>query len=360
MNRKRRSEKNNRFRVLLLIFLIIGVFAMVGCSSETSGEKAEGDDKYNTNADSTEQAGNESSAGNMAADEGSADVENNDLLPRNTGRPTIKSGEKPSEPGTTGYKSAEETSGEEAGNRPDTGHEEGKVPGDDTDSEDSGEADDNSFTEENSSTISAEDDSPWSNSFLLFLPRFTAGEEENRVSEETFDHIIIGGVDSKRTIEDYVEEVKAAGFNVDADYVDHNGEIDFHAYNKDGWYVIVDYDIGTSKVDIACGFFDEKEEKTPASYFDEEILSVVPMPEAGTLSSGRADKESPYALYEECTLEDAKEYAKALVKAGFDKEVEEGEADGVYWYNAEGPDGIVCDMQYADGMIVIICDKTEE
>lgn len=208
--------------------------------------------------------------------------------------------------------------------------------------------------------LSANDDSTWNNSFLLFLPQFNGGIEEGRVCEETFDHIIIGGIESKRMVEDYVEDVKSAGFDVEADYVDHNGEIDFHAYNSDGWYVTVDYDIKTGKADIGCGFFKEEKEKDAGSYFPEEILAILPMPEIGTLSGGRADGDSPYALFEGCTLGDAHEYADALRQAGFDKEAVEGEANDLCWYCAKDAEGLICDMQYADGIIMIGCEKKEE
>ncbi len=200
----------------------------------------------------------------------------------------------------------------------------------------------------------------WDNSFLLFLPKFESGVEEDRISEETFDHVVIGGIGSKRVIEDYVEKIKTAGFNVEADYVDHNGDIDFHAYNQDGWYVKVDYDINDAKVDIACGFFDEEKNIEPGNYFTEEMLEVLPVPECGTLCGGKADGDFPYALYDGCTLDDALAYAGKLKKAGFDEEVTEGESDDLCWYNAVGPNGYICDMQYADGIIMIGCDKKEE
>jgi len=205
----------------------------------------------------------------------------------------------------------------------------------------------------------SESDPAWSDSFLLFLPAFKGGYTEGRVCEETFDHIVIGGVDSKRTIEDYIEEMKSAGFDVEADYVDHNGDIDFHAYNNEGWYAVVDYDVNDMRLDIGCGFFKEETEKGPESYFGTEILEVLPIPETGVLSGGKTDGDYPYALYEGCTLEDARAYAKKLKKADFDKDVLEGEADDQYWYNATGPGGYICDMQYADGIIMIGCDKAE-
>ncbi|MCR5521550.1 MAG: hypothetical protein K6F44_06530 [Lachnospiraceae bacterium] len=208
--------------------------------------------------------------------------------------------------------------------------------------------------------LSADDDSIWANSFLLFLPRFSGGTEEGRIAEETFDHILLNGIESKRSIEDYVEELKSAGFNIDADYVDHNGKIDFHAFNADGWYATVDYDINTAKADIACGFFKEEKEKGPEDYFGEEILAVLPFPDNGTLSGGKTDGDYPYVLFADITLEDALAYAKKLKKAGFDTDVLEGEANDLCWYNASGHDGLICDMQYADGILMIGCDRVEE
>jgi len=209
-------------------------------------------------------------------------------------------------------------------------------------------------------TLPADVDSTWSNSLLLFLPRFDKGIEEDRICEETFDHIIFGGIESKRTIEDYIEEVKAAGFDIGADYIDHNGEIDFHAHNSDGWYVTVEYDINTAKADIGCGFISEEKEKSPETYFDDEVLSLLPMPETGSLSGGKKDGDYPYALYEGCTLDDALGYSEKLRKAGFDEDVSSGETGDLCWYNAVGPDGYICDMQYADGIIMIGCDREEE
>ncbi|MCR5829775.1 MAG: hypothetical protein K6F93_05410 [Lachnospiraceae bacterium] len=206
----------------------------------------------------------------------------------------------------------------------------------------------------------SQSDPAWKDSFLLFMPVFEGGITQGRTCEETFDHILIGDVSSKRKVEDYVEEVKKAGFNVEADYVDHNGDIDFHAYNDEGWYAIVDYNIAESSIDIGCGFFKEEKEKGPEMYFGEEMLEVLPMPDAGVLSTGKQDADLPYALYEGCTLEDARAYAKKLEKAGFDKNVIKGDSDNQCWYNATGPKGYICDMQYADGIIMIGCDKAEE
>ncbi len=360
MKRDHHSEKKNNHKITIAVLFVIGALLFAGCSSGSTGDDPEASGENMISATSQDPAVTDASEnGTSSSNKGSDNYADSSGLTDTTESPAAAQSERTNDTGTVGNRGLEATAGNENDNITDPANDEGTYPGEAASNPD-GEGDDGMSDAEGSGSLLSEDESPWTSSFLLFLPRFDAGVEGNHISEETFDHIIIGGIDSKRVIEDYVEEIKAAGFNVDADYVDHNGNIDFHAYNKDGWYATVDYDIGTGKADIACGFFSEKEEKEPGTYFSEEILAVVPMPEAGTLSSGRADKESPYALYEECTLEDAKVYAKALVKAGFDKEVEEGEADGVYWYNAEGPDGIVCDMQYADGMIVIICGKAEE
>ena len=363
-----RKRLKDHVWIILMTFMITCALVLSGCSG-TSGEttgKTGGDETQDT-YQSTGKTGGSFEEGSTQAQADPAmgavgDTEEGDGSP-DADVSSASEGNSPAQdtqtdPKTTGTKEDNKTTEIKTGS-----DEAGEAP---VKAEDSAEALGKSEAGEKTGSngteiiLAADDDSTWANSFLLFLPRYKGGVEEDRICEETFDHIVIGGIESKRDIEDYVEEIKAAGFDVDADYVDHNGEIDFHAYNSDGWYVTVDYDIKTAKVDIGCGFFAQPKEKEPGNYFDEEILEVLPLPEAGTLSSGRSDGDYPYVLYEECTLEDARTYAGKLKKAGFDSEVMEGESGDLYWYNALGPDGMICDMQYSDGIIMIGCDKAEE
>ena len=363
-----RKRLKDHVWIILMTFMITGALVLSGCSG-TSGDRT-----GNTGEKETQDTYQSTGKTDSSDAEGSAQVQEDPAT--GTVGDTAEVGELPNAVVSSGTESKNptqntQTDPQTTDTKEDNKTTEIKTGSDDAGetavkAEDSGEALDKSETGEKTASngtgiiLAADDDSTWANSFLLFLPRYKGGVEEDRICEETFDHIVIGGVESKRDIEDYVEEIKAAGFDVDADYVDHNGEIDFHAYNSDGWYVTIDYDIKTAKVDIGCGFFAQPKEKEPGNYFDEEILEVLPLPETGTLSSGRSDGDYPYVLYEECTLEDARTYAGKLKKAGFDSEVMEGESGDLYWYNALGPNGMICDMQYSDGIIMIGCDKTEE
>ena len=363
-----RKRLKDHVLIILMTFMITGALVLSGCSG-TSGETT-----GNTGEKETQNTYQSTGKTDSSEAEGSAQVQEDPAT--GTVGDTAEVGELPNAVVSSDTESKNpaqntQTDPQTTDTKEDNKTTEIKTGSDDAGetavkAEDSAEALGESETGEKTASngtgiiLAADDDSTWANSFLLFLPRYKGGVEEDRICEETFDHIVIGGIESKRDIEDYVEEIKAAGFDVDADYVDHNGEIDFHAYNSDGWYVTIDYDIKTAKVDIGCGFFAQPKEKEPGNYFDEEILEVLPLPETGTLSSGKSDGDYPYVLYEGCTLEDARAYAGKLKKAGFDSEVMEGESGDLYWYNALGPDGMICDMQYSDGIIMIGCDKTEE
>lgn len=363
-----RKRLKNRVFIILMTLMITGALILSGCSG-TSGEP--GADAGRNVAQDTSSATGKGVSSSDGADTqqesgtaaGTHETESRSEDPAGTSSVTGTESDGTSKDTQTAPKdtgSKEETKTSENTNTSDTASEAPDDGEDGTEPSDKSEDTGKSGTNGTGIILAADDDSLWANSFLLFLPRYKGGVEEDRICEETFDHIVIGGIESKRNIEDYIEEIKAAGFDVDADYVDHNGEIDFHAYNHDGWYVTVDYDIKTAKADIGCGFFAQEKEKEPGSFFSEEILEVLPLPEAGTLSSGKSDGGYPYVLYEGCTLEDARSYAGKLKKAGFDSEVMEGESGDLCWYNALGPNGMICDMQYSDGIIMIGCDTAEK
>ncbi len=340
MDRMKSSLPGKRALFVLAVLLIINILVLSGCSG-TSGDNKEGGE--------TVSAGESVTSPETGASPRASDGESLAAEPENTAGSVMDTAAPAEE------KTNRTVESEPAGDAAVQPNEEEK---EDTLSEP--EDADQSSAPDDADEIDEDISSVWENSFLLFLPKFNAGIPEDRVSEETFDHIMIGGISSKRAIEDYVEEVKAAGFNIDADYVDHNGDIDFHAHNSDGWYVTVNYDINTAKADIGCGFFNEEKEKSVEDYFGEEILAVLPLPENGVLSGGRADGDYPYVLYDGIELEDARAYAKKLKKAGFDKDVLEGEANDLCWYNAAGPGRFICDMQYADGILMIGCDREED
>ncbi len=202
----------------------------------------------------------------------------------------------------------------------------------------------------------------WNNTFLVSLPVFTQGTLVGTEAQDTFDYITIGDITDASIVEKYVAQLKASGFDIAVDYSDRNLEINFTASNADAWTATVSYSRATGQVRIGCGFFDEESGSEGGYVWKDTLLSYLPEPEAGVITTSFSENEEgqfDYVVIEDITIDDIKLYVQKLEKAGYIYDVDTGEDTDLLWYIAYNEDSMICELEYALGVCTLGSGYTE-
>jgi len=361
----------------ILAVAMIATLALTGCDivgndSQNAGEtiitensdgngKSDGSGNDSAGKDATREGGNEAdtagavrsdesgndsdaktdAAGNDKSDESGNDSAGKDVTREGGNEADAAGAVKSDEPGNDS-----DAKTDESGNDSDAK----------TDADGAGEAE--STPKKNYQAEGEYDESAWKDCFLVLMPVFKKGRQGERSSADTFDYISFISVTDKHDVQDYTDAVMKAGFSENVNYTDKDGVIEFEGANEEDWRATVRWDSATTEIVIGCGFYVPDEEITPSLYIDEEFLEKLPLPKHGVIAGG--DKDDSYVLYDGCSYDYALEYAKELKKAGFKEDPLEGDEGGIVWYIASDSKGVVCNMQYADGIIMIGCEKEEK
>lgn len=197
----------------------------------------------------------------------------------------------------------------------------------------------------------------WSNSFLVWLPVFEKASYLDTAHDETHDYIMLGDI-SASDIEHYISDLTGAGFNTGAGYIDHpdfrfGGSLEYSASNSEGWEAFIDYDDATCIAIIGSGY-SEPPSDGYRELMQNTLLGKLPEFTYGTFDSGMNDGSTQYAIFYDADS-DCSVYIDELKDAGFILDADEGNESGIIWYNAERPDGLVCEFIYTGGMVRIGC-----
>lgn len=196
----------------------------------------------------------------------------------------------------------------------------------------------------------------WTETYLMWIPRFTEGVFDATEASDTFDYIIYTDV-AKASVLAYIASAEAAGYNTNVTRSDDGTAIAFEASTAEEWHISVAYDNGTLK--LGSGFIeDEPEEKDiMAELRASTMLAYVPEFTSGTVSSHYAEGggEVDYVVIGDVLDEDVRKYVAELKKDGYTIDADEGDFDGIIWYTAMREDGMICDLTFFDGVVKLGC-----
>ena len=205
-------------------------------------------------------------------------------------------------------------------------------------------------------------DEYWKNSFLVWLPEPEGGRFAGFDSDETHDRIILEGMTRKKVLK-YIEELEESGFICNAVYENASGEpadgpadgeFGFYACNEDGWSARLRFDPSSGRLTIASGYDVDDAQDIYAELRAGTYLGLLPVFTYGTFDSYNQDGDTYYAVFSNVEG-DYSAYCGELKEAGFTEDIDEGDSDGIVWYNAVSMDGYVCEYIYTDGIARIGC-----
>ncbi|MBO4414743.1 MAG: hypothetical protein J5824_02035 [Lachnospiraceae bacterium] len=230
---------------------------------------------------------------------------------------------------------------------------------------DNTEDDDDDDPDENN----AETDEYWEGSFLVWLPRFKKGSFSKFNSDETHDFLTLENV-SEESVRKYIKTLTKRGFSIDTAYTDAEGNVIaeaeeteerhfiYSAENEDGWSAMLDYDPETRILTIGSGYQMAETTDVYGQLRDETALGLIPEFTYGDFDSSKQDGEMYYAIFSNVTGKYGR-YVEQLKKAGFTEDADEGDVDGILWYNAVNEEGYSCEFIYSDGVVRIGCGMPE-
>ncbi|MCR5324642.1 MAG: hypothetical protein K6E85_15405 [Lachnospiraceae bacterium] len=210
----------------------------------------------------------------------------------------------------------------------------------------------------------------WEGSFLVWLPRFKKGNFAGFDSDETHDFLTLENV-SEKSVRKYIKTLTKQGFSVDAAFTDAEGGMlsgidgteDIHfiysAENEDGWCAKLDYDPETKILTIGSGYAVAETTDVYGKLREETALGLIPEFTYGDFDSSKQEGGMYYAIFTNVTGKYEK-YTDQLKKAGFVEEADEGNVDGIIWYNAYDAEGNACEFIYSDGVARIGCGAFEQ
>ena len=224
--------------------------------------------------------------------------------------------------------------------------------------DDNGDADAEKLSEEDRLIV----EGYWADSFLAWLPIFEYGKYEDFFSDETHDSIVFTNI-SINSAKDYIGKLRESGFEADPGFVDDDGiavedepegSFTYKVSNEDDWKVALRYDHDSSTFTISSGYEEEPEEDVYARLLVETPIGLLPAFDMGSVNSTTVEGDMYYAVFTGVD-ESCSKYVKKLKKAGFVIDPDEGDSDGIIWYNAENEDGFACEFIYTDGFARIGC-----
>ena len=202
----------------------------------------------------------------------------------------------------------------------------------------------------------------WKESFLVWLPVFETGSFEGFYSDETHDFIKLGNI-KPDAVKEYIETLTVNGFDTNRTYTDKNGNqkddagkdsFCYYADNYDGWRVSLDYDKTGEKLVIGSGYEDVQSEDVYTKLRNETALAFLPEFTYGEYDSSGQDDDIQYVIFT-AAEEDCRKYIGLIKEAGFTIDADEGDEDGILWYNASDAEGHLCEFIYSGGMVRIGC-----
>lgn len=358
-------------RIRLIIYLavvILGGLLAAGCQKEnktpgitavtptqmTAIEPTKGGRITDNNTQSPGPGGNE--AGISAAPTGQENANDPDSHARISPTPDtgVTQVPAPTGEGSTAGRPDENTDDTRTGP---TGSE-NTIP-DDADDNDDAPDDDNEETAEY-----------WEGSFLVWLPRFKKGSFAGFDSDETHDYITLENVSGK-SVRKYIKTLTQQGFSLNTGYSDAEGNplpdaadaentrFLYHALNEDDWCARLDYDPDTGILIIGSGYEQNETTDVYGRLREETALGLIPEFTYGEFDSSKQEGGMYYVVFSNVSGKYGK-YVDQLKKAGFTEEADEGDVDGIIWYNAVNADGYACEFIYSDGVARIGCGEPEQ
>ncbi len=202
----------------------------------------------------------------------------------------------------------------------------------------------------------------WNDSFLIWLPLFDKGSFESFSSDETHDFIKLSGIKAD-SVKKYIEKLTGNGFDINRTFTDKNGtpaegakegSFCYFADNDDGWHVSLEYDGDRKTLVIGSGYEDVQNEDVYAQLRNETALAFLPEFTYGEYDSSSQDDDMQYVIFT-ASEADCRKYIGRIKEAGFTVDADEGDGDGILWYNAADADGHLCEFIYSGGMVKIGC-----
>ena len=198
----------------------------------------------------------------------------------------------------------------------------------------------------------------WNNSFLVWLPLFDHGSFNSFYSDETHDYLVFEGINIDMAV-DYIRTLNESGFTEDVTCTDGDGEpveglpgrsFTYSACNGDGWRVRLIYDYNRDYYTICSGYDPESDTDKYADLMENTPIGLLPEFRYGVLDSSGIDKNMYYAVFSDTEIE-CSAYTEQLKEAGFVFETDEGDSDGIIWFNGYDEAGNYCDFVYTDGFV---------